>query len=616
MSVAHSASSSRHVELSRIQNLRIAFIFLVACFALGRTLPDAIRVAFPLTVFGYLTDASGRITTVFPHGPAARAHLQAGDRIDVHDFNIQDRKSGLIGSMIFSAYNPVRHMTIVRDGVRMSVEVVGVHEPMQTRLVILLREIVAFITIAIAALLAIVRPNRATLGFFHFIVGGEVYPNAYTSIWLDYPWRMVVDSLNDVLVAGSTIGLLMFALGFPRDLPVRWRIPVDAAGMTLWAIMSSLLIYSQIGSTYFARDAVVQDQTYTSLQILVALSTLAVFLVTLVRSRGSDRVRVAWVVAAFVLTILGEVISVRYYPGFLKYWQYSTLQLLPIVPAVTVFYSVTRYHMMGIDFYVNRAIVYAAMTVAIVLMVGVTEEGLGYWFAYNTNVTYAVLLGIMLVLGFFFTHIRDAIHHVVDRSMFRDRVMARERLDALAHALPHAESREQIESALTADVREALDLRCAALLENRGDSYVVVADAHWPPTAATIPADDPVLTRIVHAGIADFLRERDWVHWSEDLRPVTPRVAVPIEADTGSDMVAIYGLEQSGVDLDVDEVRALERLATGAAVGYTNLRTREIAKHLDELMELREENVRLRERLEAYENGKVSAITESPRLDT
>ena len=109
-------------------------------------------------------------------------------------------------------------LTIVRDGVRMSYEVRGIPESMETRIAIFLRELVALVTISIGALLAIVRPNRASLGFFHYVVGGDIYPNALTSIWLDYPWRMYADGINDLLVSGAVIGLLMFSLGFPRDL--------------------------------------------------------------------------------------------------------------------------------------------------------------------------------------------------------------------------------------------------------------------------------------------------------------------------------------------------------------------------------------------------------------
>src|SRR5689334_746422 len=97
----------RHVSLSRIQIARMVFVFAVGVFALGRTLPDALRIIWPLTIFGYYTDAGGTITSITSGSPAAKAGLRVGDRVDVRDFKPADRKPGLIGKT-FSAYNPLR----------------------------------------------------------------------------------------------------------------------------------------------------------------------------------------------------------------------------------------------------------------------------------------------------------------------------------------------------------------------------------------------------------------------------------------------------------------------------------------------------------------------------
>ena len=271
--------------------------------------------------------------------------------------------------------------------------------------------------------------------------------------------------------------------------------------------------------------------------------------------------------------------------------------------------------MMGIDFIVNRATVYAAMTVAVIGIMGIFEEGFSYWFVMNTNLAYALIIAITIVFASVFGRIRDAVRYVVDRLMFMT-ASRHETRSTHWHELPHAmPTRQQIEYALTSEVQQALDLRCAALFELRGEHFVVVADA-WPPSAAKLPAGDLTLRRIIAAGVAEFLHEREWASWSPDLRELTPRLAVPIEVDSGSPFVAIYGSWSHGVKDDVDESRALEHLATGAAVGLSNLRTRELAGHLEELMALREENALLRARLEEAADAKrVRSLTESPAPD-
>lgn len=595
-----------------MQIARIAFVFIVGFFALGRTLPDAIRIYSPLTVFGYYTDSAGTITTVFPDSPAAKVGLNLGDRVDVRDFPPFDRKGGLIGKT-YSAYNPVRHLTIVRDGVRMAYEIKGVQESIATRAVILLRELIAFVTIFMGMMIAIVRPSRASLGFFHFVVGGEVYPNAITSVLLPNPWRMVVDGANDVLVAGATIGLLMFALGFPRDIiPRGWRIPTEACAAAIWGASSWLLLQVDIGANYYAKPAVHQALIYNQIQTAIVCMAMGVFLVTLVRSRGPDQVRVGSVAVAFMIAIAGYLAAEHLYPGPLKYWEYIALEALPILPAVAVFYGITRYHMLGIDFFVNRAIVYAAMMAAVATIVGLAEEGFSYWFVMNTNLAYAIIIAITLLFGAFFGRIRSAVRYVVDRSLFRDRLLAHDYLDAIAHEMPHAHDREQMEHALTAAVQEALKLRCAVLFERRGDRYVAVADVFWPPSASEIPGEDPAMERIIRQGFAQFLHDRDWMNWSAELKALVPRVAVPIDVEAGDPFVAVYGIEFSGVDLDPDEVRLLERIANAAAQGFSNLRARELAAHIEELGVLRVENARLRERIAQLENGSVRPLTEAP----
>ena len=595
-----------------MQIARIAFVFIVGFFALGRTLPDAIRVYSPLTVFGYYTDSAGTITTVFPGSPAAKLGLRAGDRVDVRDFPPFDRKGGLIGKT-YSAYNPVRHVTIVRDGVRMAYEIKGVPESIATRGVVLLRELIAFATIFMGMLIAIVRPSRASLGFFHFVVGGEVYPNAITSALLPNPWRMLVDGANDVLVAGAAIGLMMFALGFPRDIiPRRWRIPTEACAAAIWAGCSWLLLQVDIGANYYAKPALHQALLYNQIQTGIVCAAMAVFLVMLIRSRGPDQVRVGSVAVAFMIAILGYLAAEHFYPGPLKYWQYIALEALPILPAIAVFYGITRYHMLGIDFFVNRAIVYAAMMAAVATIVGLAEEGFSYWFVMNTNLAYAIIIAITLLFGAFFGRIRSAVRYVVDRSLFRDRLLAHDYLDALAHEMPHAHDREHMEHALTAAVQEALKLRCAVLFERRGDRYVAVADVFWPPSASEIPGEDPAMERIIRQGFAQFLHDRDWMNWSPELKALVPRVAVPIDVEAGDPFVAVYGIEFSGVDLDPDEVRLLERIANAAAQGFSNLRARELAAHIEELAVLRVENAQLRERIAQLENGSVRPLTEAP----
>ncbi|MGH7715994.1 MAG: hypothetical protein ACREML_08360, partial [Vulcanimicrobiaceae bacterium] len=408
-----------------------------------------------------------------------------------------------------------------------------------------------------------------------------------TSIWLDYPWRMIVDGINDVLVAGAAIGLLMFALGFPRDLPVRWRIPADVLGGLAWLGSAALLLAADVGATYFARPAVPQAHVYNGIQSAIYIAAMLIFILKFARSRGADQIRVGVVVGAFLVAIVGYLVAEHLYPGPLKYWQYVALEALPVAPALVVFYGATRYHMLGIDFLVNRALVYAAMMAAVAGIVGLAEEGFSYWFVMNTNLAYAIIIAITLVFGTCFGKIRDAVRFVVDRVLFRDRLFAHDSLDVLAREIPHALDRDRIEYALTSAVQQALKLRCAVLFEQRGDHFTVVADTHWPPSATLIPQDDPVIQRVIQQGIAQFLAERDYLPWSPELKAVAPRVAVPIEVEGGSPFVAIYGLELSGVDIDPDEMRALERLAASAAVGFSNLRTRELAEHLAELMNLR-----------------------------
>ena len=201
-------------------------------------------------------------------------------------------------------------------------------------------------------------------------------------------------------------------------------------------------------------------------------------------------------------------------------------------------------------------------------------------------------LAAAIGVGISLNYVHNALDRFLDVVLFRRRHEAEERLERVAHTLPHADAIELVDESLVDEPAEALDLASAALFRNTGDAYARKAGTGWDGMVASLEADDRLVLRLRAELEAVDVASVRWPRTDVPNGNASPIYAVPIVIGHRLEAIAIYGAHAGGEDLDPDERRILRSLAGGAALAYDHLAERQLRRDVERL-EL--ENANLRE---------------------
>lgn len=576
------------VILNRAQWVRLVVVGVFVAFALARVVPDLVRVVYPLNVFGYVTDGDGtvlsaRATEVRPEAPrtgAARARKKPDktsparpDAIAVHDrvridrIKPFDRKPGLAG-VGFTYDNPQRVLPVERDGNLRLLHLTARSESPPSRLFAVLRILIFIISVALGAILFLVKPSIATAAFFVFCLGGEA-PTTYLDLIVPNPWRQIPQWLGDSLRGTSRPALLLFALCLIDG-------DADAPRERVFAVVccTTALVLGTIGAygswllTYAGHPAERIDRfSVDAADALTALTTLT-FAIAFVRARGVERQRIVWIVATFVFAGAARLASDELFPRYIPPWCNGILVSATIVPIVGVWIAVIRQRFFNVDFVVSRAIVYVALTAAAFGTVSVVEEVGTYVFYNNTDVAYGFIILLSMSIGAATGKINPFLHHIVDRFIFRNRRDQRRALELIEGYILDAETVEDVYRALLADAAYALQLSFGGFLARlpNGD-YALTYEHHWPPDCIKHLAADNELTRkLTRTRGALTFRGKDTAVVARAFPGERLTFAAPIFFDRSVLGIVMYGHNVSGLDLDPEEREHLVRVVAHASI--------------------------------------------------
>jgi len=110
------AKTLPQISHSRSQWGRLIVAAAFAAIALGRVIPDGIRLFDPLAVFAYSTDGNGTVVRVRDRGPSGSDRILPGDKVRIDRIAPFDRKPGLAGPFAFTYDNRDRHLPVERNG--------------------------------------------------------------------------------------------------------------------------------------------------------------------------------------------------------------------------------------------------------------------------------------------------------------------------------------------------------------------------------------------------------------------------------------------------------------------------------------------------------------------
>jgi signal transduction histidine kinase len=153
---------------------------------------------------------------------------------------------------------------------------------------------------------------------------------------------------------------------------------------------------------------------------------------------------------------------------------YLAMLLIPI----TIGIAVLRYHLFDIDLVINRALVYGALTAAVVGLYVLVVGGLGELLQLRGNLIVSLLAtGLAAVI---FQPLRDRLQRGANRLMYGERDDPYAVLSRLGARLESTLAHDAMLPAVTRTVREALKLPYAEIQLKRGDGFETAAVAGDP----------------------------------------------------------------------------------------------------------------------------------------
>ncbi len=553
-----------------MQSVRMVAVGIVVAFMVLRVVPDVYRLVQPLGVFDYVTNDDDVVTKVPDAVPKGTDALRMGDQVRIDRIQPFDRKPG-IARIGFTEQNYDRRLPIERKGTERVVYLKATAESVASRAVILLRILLYAAAVGFGALLLIINPRLATFAFFVFCLGGAE-PTTFTDVLFDPPWREIPSWIGDTISGQASLALLLFALCLAVD-SHRGRVMIGAVLGAAALSLGTVHAYDFWRVTYAALPAGWYSHLYATVETVANVLTAIAFAVAFVRTRGAERQRTGWIVASFAIAGAGRILSEHFFPMYLNFWENGALLSLSIIPVIVVWIAVVKHHFFDIDFMVSRALVYTAITAAVIGIVGGSEELLTYIFYNNTNLAYGFIIGISLVIGSTFGRVKDFLESFVDRFIFRERHAQRTSLERVASNLLDADDAATVYSVLLHDVPSILDLSFSGIMMRTAEGgYTLAHEWNWPPECVSSLSPDHPLTRDIYKSRG--VLPEDAVR-STMVKALFPNerltYAAPLYFDRNVSALVLYGHSVSGLDIDPEERVTLVRLMSNASIALNSI---------------------------------------------
>jgi len=175
------------------------------------------------------------------------------------------------------------------------------------------------------------------------------------------------------------------------------------------------------------------------------------------RSRGVERQQLKWIAAAAAILPLASAAGVfSYYLGYETAGGFiSTFAFVPIIFAAG--YAVFRYRLYDIDFIINRALVYGALTVTLILVYAGCVVSLQYVFrALTGGSSQLVIVVSTLAIAALFNPLRRRVQVAIDRLFYRRKYDAAKILEAYSVTLRNDTDLGALNSGLLSTVRDTM----------------------------------------------------------------------------------------------------------------------------------------------------------------
>ncbi|MGC1380341.1 MAG: hypothetical protein WA814_04885 [Candidatus Baltobacteraceae bacterium] len=566
---------------------RAVIVAVVGIWMVGTLTPQVGCVWQACPDNGLSFDFDGIVTDVAPGSPAARAAIEPGDQILPPLPRGLFRQPPELLSFELAHGDARRRVTLAPQPSALAFDE-------KIRLLALVVSYIIFLIVGSAVLL--LRPSAMTWAFYLFCVlrrYGDLYfywPGSDLFFWSNV---LALVALGGASCALATI----FALRFPNNRLDGWRAPLNKIAILLGTAFSATWLYVFVRMDFYGLPSQGIVDLLVRLTSVAYLGAAAIFIVTLIQSRGDERQRLKWILV-FPAVIVMRVIAINL-PYSVPPWFSDALIALAICIPLTVAYAVVRRRVFDVEFAISRALVYAAITTIIAGTFLLLDWFLGKQFA-ETRFTLTAEIIVALAIGSWLNMLHRNVDRLVDSTFFRQRHLAEQRLAKAASAVGRAESHQVVDRFLVHEPARALDLTSAALFRRDGASGRFVREfaVGWDGVdTRELTSENPLVLHLLAEGVPVRLADVVWESDESPLHVADAVLAAPVLLRDELVAVVLYGPHRAGADIDPDEVRSIVLLVDRAGAAYDHIEARNLRAEVEALRREREAALREIERL-------------------
>jgi two-component system, NarL family, sensor kinase len=230
----------------------------------------------------------------------------------------------------------------------------------------------------------------------------------------------------------------------------------------------------------------------TALQIVGALGLAAIFslFLRLRRSQGEERQQVKWLVfagAVLAATLLFTAMSPQATNEASFVLAIAGLLGIPVAIGI----AVLKHRLYDIDLVINRALVYAVLTIGVAALYVIIVGAMGALFQQRVGLGASLIAtGVVAVV---FQPLRSRLQRIIDRLMFGDRADPYTALSRLGRQLEAAFAPEEVLPTTVETVSSSLKLPFVAIDLNRDDHFERAA-------SVGLAVADPTVVPLVYQG--------------------------------------------------------------------------------------------------------------------
>lgn len=545
--------------------------------------------------FGVAFDPSqGDVLAVDPGKPAAAAGIVVGDRIDLRSVPSAAERRVLLDPRFGESVR----FDDLHGGQSRTITLVAVEPRSSLRTVVstFAFPILVLISVGLATLLLLLRPQPATWAFYAYALLMAIKSFEGNLTVASPSLYAVIQLFFELSWSAAVVALLLFATRiFAWSRP--WRGYVEAAVGAIalvdafaWTYPPVALLFGWYSDVPWMRVEVVLDA------ILLTIVLLALVAIGL-SSKREGRQRTIWILAGISLVPLLEWLDALVYlvifakPEFVAAgpiadaFDIGLRPWLPIFAALAVYYALVRERIVDIRLALGRAAEYALTTAVVVIIFAVLEWGITEVFSNERAATYASLIAAVVV-GFSFNAVHERVDTFIESIFFFKERDAEQRLRRIAQALLYANSERSVIEFLLDQPVEALELTSGAVFMCNGERTALarIAARGWESAALdSIDLDDALIAQLRATRQPLELTAAGWHPHGLPTGETAPTLAILITMRSDPYALALYGRHVGGAIISGDARALLQSIAASAAAAFDHLDAERTRREIDAL---------------------------------